>query len=205
MPPSWVKVQQKATVIKIGRYFHMIYMKVTHFWLVAMIRDAQPNCCLQKSQYSVFFVLLHLFTIFFLRVQQPFINKTGTSKVGAISKAQKAKVFKIVKRGTLWAFWKSSLLQNILKMKGDPLEILKNFRKKRTMRTLKQSHSAEKPERGERPFGIFETSVCWKISKHLKGDPLGRKKSKKSVTVPKKKSKGTILSRPVLYLTLKRE
>ena len=40
-------------------------------------------------------------------------NKTGTSKVGAISNAQKAQVFKLVKVGTLRAFWKSSLLQNI--------------------------------------------------------------------------------------------
>ena len=32
------------------------------------------------------------------------VNKAGTSKVGAESKAQKAQSFKNVKRGILWAF-----------------------------------------------------------------------------------------------------
>ena len=41
------------------------------------------------------------------------------------------------------------------------------------MRILKQSHSAEN-ERGG-PFGLFETSVCCKISKNLKGDRLATK------------------------------
>ena len=31
-------------------------------------------------------------------------NQTGTSKVGAISKAQKVQRFKNCRRGTLWAF-----------------------------------------------------------------------------------------------------
>ena len=89
-------------------------------------------------------------------------NKTGTSKVGAISKAQKAQktffekkleifdffsfrkcriVPKNVKGGTLWALLTYILLQNIKKTrKGDSFETLKNFRKK--------SHNAEKNRRG---------------------------------------------------------
>ena len=92
-------------------------------------------------------------------------NKTGTSQVGAIIKAQKAQTFWNCKRGTfgflkkkknrkirilsqshsaeklergaLWAFWNFNLLQNIKKLEGgDPLETKKNFEKK--------SHSAEK-------------------------------------------------------------
>ena len=43
------------------------------------------------------------------------------------------------------------------------------------MSILKQSHSAQKLERG-RPFGLFETSVCCEISKNLKGGPFGDKK-----------------------------
>ena len=54
------------------------------------------------------------------------------------------------------------------------------------MRFLKQSHSAEKLERGD-PLGFFETSVCCKISKNLKGGPFGDKKnSKKKSHSPEK-------------------
>ena len=49
------------------------------------------------------------------------------------------------------------------------------------MRILKQSHCAEKLKKG-RPSGLFETSVCCKISKkNLKMDPLATKKSKKNL------------------------
>ena len=72
------------------------------------------------------------------------------------------------------------------------------------MRTLKQFHSAEKVERGE-PFRLFETSVCCKISKNLKGDPLATKHRKKSLSAEKKFKGGTLLSRPVLYPMLKME
>ena len=76
-------------------------------------------------------------------------NKTGTSKVGAISKAQKAqktflrKNLKFLnfffqkmshsaekcKKGTLWALLTYILLQNIKKnsKKGDSFETLKKF------------------------------------------------------------------------------
>ena len=43
------------------------------------------------------------------------------------------------------------------------------------MRILKQSDSAEKLERGD----LFETSVCCKLSKNLKGGHLGDKKIEK--------------------------
>ena len=47
-----------------------------------------------------------------------------------------------------------------------------------------------------RPFGLFQTSVCCKISKNLKGGPFGDKKQfrKKSRTVPKKLKGDPIVS-----------
>ena len=84
------------------------------------------------------------------------LNKTRTSKVGAISKTQKAQNIcfennmkflnffarkmshsaKTSKRGTLWAFSTSLQLQNIKKLKGGPFGDKKSFQK--------MSHSAEK-------------------------------------------------------------
>ena len=101
-------------------------------------------------------------------------NKTGTSKVGAISKAQKAQktffekkleIFEFCffqkmshsagkcKRGTLWALLTYILLQNIKKTrKGDSFETSKNFRK--------MSHNAEKKiERGTGPLSLVR--FCW--------------------------------------------
>ena len=82
-------------------------------------------------------------------------NKTGTSKVGAISKAQKAQrtflkkseIFEFFfqkmshsaekcKRGTVWALLTYILLQNIKKLERGTL---KNFRKK--------SHNADKNQK----------------------------------------------------------
>ena len=56
------------------------------------------------------------------------------------------------------------------------------------MRILKQTHSAEKLERGDPlDFLKLQFAAKCKISKNLKGDPLATKKvSKKSRTVPKK-------------------
>ena len=80
-----------------------------------------------------------------------YINKTRTSKVGAISKAQKAqniffeKKLDIVefffirkmshsaekcKRGTLWDLLTYIQLQNIKKLEGGPFGDIKNFRRK---------------------------------------------------------------------------
>ena len=90
-------------------------------------------------------------------------NKAGTSKVGAISKAQKAQSFLNCER-------------------GDPLCFLK---KKRKIRILSQSHSAEKLER-EDPSDFLKLQFAEKIKK-LEGGFLWRQKnSKKSRTVSKK-------------------
>ena len=47
------------------------------------------------------------------------VNKTRTSKVGAISKAQKLKLLEIVKGGTLWVFSKSNLLRGVTSERSD--------------------------------------------------------------------------------------
>ena len=86
-------------------------------------------------------------------------NKTGTSQVGAISKAQKA--------------------QNIFF--GKKLEIFekKFFRK--------MSHSAEKCKRGD-PFWYINTHSVAKYQKTQRGDPLGTlKKFRKKVSQRRKK------------------
>ena len=79
------------------------------------------------------------------------------------------------------------------KLKGDPFETLKNFRKKtknRRIRSLSQSHSAEKLERGD-PLGFSKLQFAVKYRKIRRGDPLDTKKiSKKSRTVPKKTQRG---------------
>ena len=99
--------------------------------------------------------LLEVSVLAFTSIQ----NKTGTSKVGAIPKAEKAqKTFvkklkflifffqkmshsaKKCKKGTLWALLTYILLQKIKKTrKGESFETLKSFRKK--------SHNAEKNRR----------------------------------------------------------
>ena len=57
------------------------------------------------------------------------------------------------------------------------------------MRILKVSQFRKTRKGG--PFELFETSVCCKISKNLKGDCLATKEnSKKSRTVPKKIQRG---------------
>ena len=57
------------------------------------------------------------------------------------------------------------------------------------MRILKVSQCRKTRKGGT--FGLFETSVCCKISKNLKGDRLATKEnSKKSRTVPKKVQRG---------------
>ena len=66
-------------------------------------------------------------------------NKTGTSKVGAISKAQKRKVFKIVK-GNLLGFLKLQFAAHYQKNEGGIL---------RRQKKSKKSHSAEKSSKGD--------------------------------------------------------
>ena len=97
------------------------------------------------------------------------MNKMGMSKVGAISKAQKRKVFKPVK-GASFGFFENPVCCKISnKLKGDPLETKKIrifkliFEKKRKMRIL-MSLSA-KIHKTWTPFGLFGTLVCCKKSK----------------------------------------
>ena len=89
-------------------------------------------------------------------------NKTGTSQVGAISKAQKA--------------------QNIFFEKK--LEI---FEKKIS---FGKCRTVPKNVKGG-PFLIYKHAFCSKITKNSKGDPLGTlKKFRKKVSQCRKKSKG---------------
>ena len=58
---------------------------------------------------------------------------------------------KNLKEGTLWDFYISIMLQNILKIEGGPFRDIKKFSKQtknRRIRILSQSYSAEKLERG---------------------------------------------------------
>ena len=91
------------------------------------------------------------------------MSKTRTSKVGAISKAEKA--------------------QNIFY--GKNLKFLKFFFFR------KVSHSAEKCERGD-PFGFINIHSVAKYKKNSKGDTLRTHFRKKSRTVPKKSKGGTL-------------
>ena len=95
-------------------------------------------------------------------------NKTRTSKVGAISKAQKAQ--NILKKLTYIV----AKYQISKKLKGDPLE-----EKKFLNLTM-----PKKTERGT--FGIFQHPFCRKTSKKCKGDPLGEKISEKMSRSAKK-------------------
>ena len=63
---------------------------------------------------------------------------------------------------------------------------------------MSQSHSAEQLEKG-RPFGLFETSTCCKISKNLKWDPLETKKIRKKVAQCRKNSNPIVSSCFVSY------
>ena len=92
------------------------------------------------------------------------MNKTGTSKVGAISKAQKA--------------------QNIFF--GKNLKFSKNFSFGKSRTVL------ENVKWG--PFLIYNIAFCCKITKNSKGDPLGTLKIfEKKVAQCRKKSKGGTL------------
>ena len=73
----------------------------------------------------------------------------------------------------VWGFSTSILSQNIKKLKGENFY----FRKK--------SHSAEKNCKGD-PLEFCNIHSGAKQQKKLKGDPLGKNFSKKSLAVPKK-------------------
>ena len=72
------------------------------------------------------------------------------------------------------------------KLKRDPSETLKKFEifEKRKMRILKQSHSAEKLERGD-IFGLLKLQFAAKHQNTWRGTLWRQKKIEKSSTVPK--------------------
>ena len=96
-----------------------------------------------------------------------------------------------LKGRTLWGFSTSILSQNMKKMKKTKIFIFG-----------KKSHNAEKNWKGG-PFGIFQHPFCRKTSKKCRGDPLGKKISKKKfrkkcLAVPEKIERGDSLVSPGL-------
>ena len=84
---------------------------------------------------SVHFLPLHPHAMSHVCLCSCHSNKTGTSQVGAISKAQKAQRFKNCKRGDPFALFESPVCCKNKKksrdpLQRDPLETIKNFRKK---------------------------------------------------------------------------
>ena len=57
------------------------------------------------------------------------------------------------------------------KLKGDPWEILKNFRKKFKKEIFEQCHSAEKCKRGD-PLGFFDLHCVAKYRNKRRGNTL---------------------------------
>ena len=141
------------------------------------------------------------------------MNKTRTSKVGAISKAQKAQNI-ISEKTNIHSLAKYQISK---KLKGDPLEEIffrsltmpknwkggpfevfqhpfcrktwKNWRKK--LFSGKNLTMPKKTERGD-PLGFFNIHSVAKHQKKCRGDPLGKNFffRKKSLVVPKKNWKG---------------
>ena len=85
-----------------------------------------------------------------------------------------------LKEGTLWDCEISIMLQNFLKMKGGPFrDIEKNSKKneKSKNKNIEPVAECRKTWKGRR-FGLFQTSVCCKISKNLKGTLWGKNRKK---------------------------
>ena len=68
-------------------------------------------------------------------------NKHETAKSALHRRLKKLKVFKIVERGTTWAFWNSSFLQNMKNLERGPFGEI-----------FGQCHIAQNVKR---PFGFF--------------------------------------------------
>ena len=127
-----------------------IYVVVEHF--------RADNISLLSGRLVIDFTIIDFATLVKI-----IMNKTGTSQVGAISKAQKA--------------------QNIF------FEKKLKFSKKKI--SFGKCRTVPKNVKGG-PFLIYKHAFCSKITKNSKGGPFGdiKKISKKSLTAPKKKSKG---------------
>ena len=91
------------------------------------------------------------------------------------------------KRGPFEIFNNHSVAKFQKKLKGNPLESLKNFRKKTTKMRTFNTHSAKESERRD-PLGFFNIRSVAKYQNKLKGGPFEdiKKFSKKCLIVPKK-------------------
>ena len=131
------------------------------------------------------------------------LKQDETSKVGAISKTQKAQnIFeKILEIFENFFFRKMSHCAE--KCKGGPFLIYKHAFCCKITKKLKEgpfgdikkifekSHSAEKCKGG--PFLIYKHAFCCKITKNSKRDPLGTFKNFRKVAQCRKKiKKGTL-------------
>ena len=111
-----------------------------------------------------------------LRVGDLFLttNKTGTSKVGAISKAQKAPIFQNCRKGDSLGFLNIQFVAKYQKMKERPFGDIEKFRiffsifqKKRKMRIFNSLIVPKNVKRG--PIRLFQHPFRWKTPKKTEG------------------------------------
>ena len=111
------------------------------------------------------------------------MNKPGTAKVGAISKAQN------LKGGPFGLFETPAGCKKFLKNEGGTLWRHEKISEKFFYEIFEQCHSAKKCKRGD-PLRFFDIHCVAKHQKKLKGGPFGEKisiqKVSKSRIVPKK-------------------
>ena len=100
--------------------------------------------------------------------------------------------------GLFGLFLKIQLLTNIKKMKWGPFGDIKKLRKKTKKQNFEVSLLLENLQWGV-SLGFLKRQFAAKYQN------VGRQNIQKSRTVPKKIQRGTLLSHPVLYLTLKLE
>ena len=102
---------------------------------------------------------------------------------------KKQKVFKIVKGA--FGFCENPVRCKISKnVEGEPFRDIDKFSiKKRKVRILKQSHSAEELEKGD-PLGFLKLQFAAKYLKNFEEDPLETKKFRKKVAQCRKNFKG---------------
>ena len=104
------------------------------------------------------------------------------------------------KRGPLRFFNNHSVAKFQKKLKGNPLETLKNFRKKNN-ENFSQSHSAEKSERD--PLGFFNIRSVAKYQNKLKGGPFEDIKNfSKKMCLTAEKSRGGSSKRLKFYFSV---
>ena len=123
---------------------------------------------------KLYFIVQHDIKHMHKTAQVPIMNLLSEQtrrerlKSAPYPRLKKRKVFKIVEEGTLWAFWKSSLLQNIKKMKERTFGDIEKFRKKSLTKRKKgrgKSYSAEILEGGTLVGFAFQGRGLWMRSK----------------------------------------